>query len=83
MHPAAKFPLGRLAATPGVLEALEASGQEPGFFIARHLAGDWGCVDEEDWRLNNLALVHGERLVSVYKTLRGVPCTSSPRPTAA
>jgi hypothetical protein len=29
-----KFPLGRLAATPGALEAMEASGQTPDFFLA-------------------------------------------------
>ena len=56
----AKFPLGRLAATPAALEAMEASGQEPGFFIARHLAGDWGEVDAEDQRLNDEALRGGK-----------------------
>jgi hypothetical protein len=68
----AKFPLGRLAATPGALEALADSGQTPEFFISRHRAGDWGEVNEEDWRLNDLALIHGDRLLSAYKTLRGV-----------
>jgi hypothetical protein len=68
----AKFPLGRLAATPGALEALAASGQTPEFFITKHLAGDWGEVDAEDRRLNNEALTHGDRLLSVYRTLRGV-----------
>jgi hypothetical protein len=56
MHPAAKFPLGRLAATPGALEAMEASGQALDFFLARHQAGDWGEVGEEDQRLNDQAL---------------------------
>jgi hypothetical protein len=68
----AKFPLGRLAATPGSLEALEASGQTPDFFLARHQAGDWGEVNEEDRRLNDDALVHGDRLLSAYRTLKGV-----------
>ena len=68
----AKFPLGRLAATPGALEAMAASGQTPDFFLARHVAGDWGDVDEEDWALNDQALVDGSRLLSVYRTLRGV-----------
>ena len=67
----AKFPLGRLAATPGALEALETSGQTPDFFLARHQAGDWGEVNEEDRRLNEEALIHGDRLLSAYRTLKG------------
>jgi hypothetical protein len=69
---ATKFPLGRLAATPGALEAMEASGQTPEFFLARHASGDWGCVDEDDRKLNDEALIHGDRLLSAYRTLRGV-----------
>jgi hypothetical protein len=72
MRLVAKFPLGRLAATPGALEALETSGQTPDFFLARHQAGDWGCVDEEDRRLNDEALIHGDRILSAYRTLKGV-----------
>jgi hypothetical protein len=68
----ARFPLGRLAATPGALEALEASGQEPDFFIARHLGGDWGEVNEEDQKLNDEAVRDGSRLLSVYTTLKEV-----------
>jgi|SRR6516165_5837289 hypothetical protein len=67
-----KFPLAQLVATPGALEAMAASGQTPDFFLARHVAGDWGDVDEEDWALNDQALVDGSRLLSVYRTLRGV-----------
>jgi hypothetical protein len=72
MRLAAKFPLGRLAATPGALEALKASGQTPDFFLARHASSDWGEVNEEDRRLNDEALLHGDRLVSAYRTLKGV-----------
>jgi hypothetical protein len=66
-----KFLLGQLAATPGALEALKDSGQTAGFFLARHAAGDWGDVDEEDWALNDQALVEGGRLLSAYRTLKG------------
>jgi hypothetical protein len=72
MQLAAKFSLGRLAATPGALEAMEASGQTPEFFIAKHLAGDWGEVGAEDWQLNDEAVRDGSRLLSVYRTLRGI-----------
>jgi hypothetical protein len=72
MRLVAKFPLGRLAATSGALEALEASGQTPDFFIAKHMAGDWGEVGAEDWQANDEALLHGDRLLSAYRTLKGV-----------
>lgn len=35
-------------------------------FIGRHMSGDWGDVDPEDWRANDAALVTGERLLSAY-----------------
>jgi hypothetical protein len=66
------FPLGRLAATPGALEAMEASGQPPDFFLARHQSSDWGEVNEEDRQLNDEALIHGDRILSAYRTLKGV-----------
>ena len=69
---ALKFPLGQIAATPGALEALEASGQTADFFFARHAGGDYGEVNEEDRRLNHEALTHGDRLLSAYRTLKGV-----------
>ncbi len=72
MRLAAKFSLGRLAATPGALEALEASGQEPSFFIARHASGDYGEVSEEDRKLNDEAVSQGDRILSAYRTLKGV-----------
>jgi hypothetical protein len=66
-----KFPLGQLAATPGALEALKASGQTPDIFFARHAAGDWGEVDEEDRALNDQAIADGSRVLSAYRTLKG------------
>jgi hypothetical protein len=72
MQLVAKFPLGRLAATPGALEAMEASGQTAEFFLARHANGDWGEVDDEDQQLNDEALIHGDRILSAYRTLKGV-----------
>lgn len=72
MRLAARFPLGRLAATPGALEALAASGQTAEFFLARHASGDYGEVNEEDRQSNDEALVHGDRILSAYRTLKGV-----------
>ena len=69
---APKFSLGQLVATPGALDALAQSGQSPADFLSRHVRGDWGEVGDEDKGLNDEALVHGTRLLSAYRTLRGV-----------
>lgn len=67
-----KFDLGQTLATPGALRVLEESGQSPAFFLDRHVQGDWGQVNEEDKRANDQALVDGSRLLSAYRTLKGV-----------
>jgi hypothetical protein len=67
-----RFQLGQIVATPAALEAIEASGQSPDFFLAKHAAGDWGEVCKGDAALNDQALLDGERLLSAYKTLKGV-----------
>lgn len=66
------FLLGRIVATPAALQAIEASGQTPFFFLDRHSHGDWGEVCKGDAALNDEAVVSGERLLSAYKTLKGV-----------
>ena len=67
-----KFALGRTVATPAALEVIEAAGQEPSFFIQKHVSGDWGSVDADDARANDAAIRTGERLLSIYRTLLGV-----------
>jgi hypothetical protein len=66
-----KFSLGQLVATPGALEAMQRSGQTSDFFLDRHMRGDWGAVNLEDWRLNDEALKDGSRILSAYRTLKG------------
>jgi len=67
-----KFNLGQTLATPGALHALEEAGQSPAFFLEKHVSGDWGEVCDEDKRANDQALVDGSRILSAYKTLKGV-----------
>ena len=67
----AKFQPGRLVATPRTVEGLAQSGQEPTFFLERHLQGDWGEVDAEDAAANDQALLDGSRNLSAYRTLNG------------
>jgi hypothetical protein len=61
-----------VVATPGALDALADSGQDAEFFLEKHLTGDWGGVDAEDRRANDRAVLDGGRLLSSYRTLRGV-----------
>jgi hypothetical protein len=55
-----------------VLEAFRASGESPLTFLQRHLAGDWGELDERDTRENELSLQHGWRTLSAYTLTTGV-----------
>ena len=35
--------------------------------MARHAAGDWGDLAEEDRRTNDIAIAEGTRLLSAYR----------------
>jgi hypothetical protein len=65
------FPLGQIVATPGALEALEASHQSPAEFLARHARGDWGELSADDIAENEFSLKNGFRLLSSYATAIG------------
>ena len=68
--PIALFRLGRIVATPNVLERL--TQEDTLHAIQRHQAGDWGEVDEHDQQANYRALTGGGRLFSVYRSTNGV-----------
>ena len=63
-----KFSLGRIVTTPAALHVLRDADQEPGEFLARHVTGDWGDIDDEDRNLNNAAIIDGSRILSAYTT---------------
>lgn len=65
------FPLGRIVATPGALNALARANQSPQEFLNRHVTGDWGELGDEDKAENNYSLKHGFRILSSYKTAAG------------
>jgi hypothetical protein len=67
-----RFTPGSVVATPAVLEAFRASGDDPLAYLVRHIAGDWGEVDEHDRNKNELSLQHGWRLLSAYTLSTGV-----------
>jgi hypothetical protein len=62
----ARFPLGRLLATPGALRALREAEVHPAQLLKRHAHGEWGDLHEDDVRANELALRRGMRLLSAY-----------------
>ena len=64
--PNARFPLGRVVATPGALEAFERSGDSPGPLLLRHVTGDWGDVPPEDAVENDRSVQQECRILSAY-----------------
>ena len=65
------FELGRIVATPGALQALEAAGEQPAQFLDRHASGDWGELDDEDKQENEFSVRNGFRIFSAYTTSAG------------
>jgi hypothetical protein len=59
-----KFPLGRIVATPGAMDAF--TPEQLLGMLRRHATGDWGEVDQHDWKANDTALKEGTRLLSAY-----------------
>jgi hypothetical protein len=53
------------------LRALEKAGQQPQEFLERHANGDWGDVDSQDAKENEISLQRGFRLLSSYTTSAG------------
>jgi len=67
-----RFELGQVVATPGALAALTDANQDPQEFVTRHQSGDWGEVDEADRKENEFSVNRQLRLMSVYRTAKGV-----------
>lgn len=62
------FQLGLIVATPGVLSVLQQAQHVASEFLQRHAHGDWGEISEDDRVLNDRAVRHGERVISIYQT---------------
>lgn len=65
-----KFPSGQILITANAKEQLSESDIQQA--LRRHLAGDWGNCEPDDAAANEEALLHGERLLSVYHTATAV-----------
>lgn len=72
MNRAPLFQLGHVVATSNALRTIEEALGEatPAYLaalISRHARGDWGDIHPDDVGLNEAALEHGNRILSVYK----------------
>ncbi len=61
------FSLGRVVATSGAIELMRLTETDPRVLLVRHISGDWGDIHPEDIGVNEEALEHGWRLLSVYR----------------
>ena len=69
---APRFELGAIVSTPGALAAC--SNVQLQKCLARHRAGDWGCIDAADKEANDEALTEGLRVLSAYPIDPAEPC---------
>lgn len=61
------FHPGRILITPEAHHTLRLNGIPVISVMLRHIAGDWGIVSDDDKRQNDLSVVAGLRLLSVYR----------------
>ena len=66
------FGLGKIVGKPGALDALIEAEQEPIELLLRHVNGDWGILDDEDKKENELSVKEGFRILSAYNLETGV-----------
>jgi hypothetical protein len=64
--------LGQTVITPGALQEITNAGQTPFEFLIPHMHGNWGELCEEDKKVNELAVEHGYRVLSAYRTKKDV-----------
>jgi hypothetical protein len=65
----ARFDVGQIEVKPRAFETID----EDDFFncFVRHMAGDWGDLDEHDWKANDDAVEFGSQIWSSYCDRRG------------
>ena len=65
-----KFPLGHLVATANATDVIPRD--EMLSALARHANGDWGDLSPDDRAVNETAILEGGRIVSSYKSIKGI-----------
>lgn len=66
MDCASKFRLGNIVASSDVMDLYGIQQVDLGLLLDRHQSGDWGQVDRAVCRRNQLAMMTGATLTSVY-----------------
>jgi hypothetical protein len=67
--PNRRFEPGQLGMTPAAQDAI--THEEMITALRRHLAGDWGDVDEHDWQENELSLREGVVFRIIWRDFLG------------
>lgn len=75
----AKFPLGRIGATPGALALLQNTGFSATALISRHVHGDWGDLCGDDRAENDFAITRRLRILSCYRLVDAERLAATPR----
>jgi hypothetical protein len=70
-----KFSLGQVVATPKASAAVSDADRHGSSTWRSISSGNWGEVDNEDWKSSDTALVDGSRLMSAFPPTLG-PSTS-------
>ena len=70
--PEPRFPLGRLVATIGALEALVNANDDLLPYVSRHATGDWGDLTASDRQENEFSVGKALRILSAYHLRDGV-----------
>lgn len=65
-----KFSPGSVVVTPGVLAAFTEAGDDPLAYLVRHIAGDWGEVNAEDWQANERPKLYFATFTEQYSNRR-------------
>lgn len=60
------FPLGKIVATPDVLDHFVTNGIDLAPYIHSHTCGLWGDVPPEDARENDFSVLNGFRVLSAF-----------------
>lgn len=63
----ALFRIGVVVSTPGAVDVMREHNVHPLILIAMHASGIWGDIDPKDRGLNEAAIPHKDRIMSVYK----------------
>jgi hypothetical protein len=58
--------VSQIVGTPGAVNALIEAEKNPVYLLLRHVTGDWGDLEDEDKKENELSVKQGFRILSSY-----------------